>query len=352
MNGGAHALGNLTKVITKGTTPTTLGFNFVEHGIPFVRAQNLRDGTVDPEIDPLFITEDTHRALARSMIAPGDVLISIAGTIGRVGVVPSTAIEMNCNQAVAIVRPKAELHNRFLFHWLQSAEAHDQINKSQVTGTISNLSLAQIGEFKILLPSLNTQRRIAVILDQVDELRRKRQQALNRLEALTWAIFHEMFGEPDINPNKYPVEQFGDLIVDGPTNGLYKHASAYGEGTRILRINNFYDGQVMNLKELRRVKISEKEMKVFKLEEDNIVINRVNSREFLGKSALIPHLDEAVVFESNMMRIGIDKRRLDGIFCISLLQTPFIKKQIDRSAKDAVNQSSINQSDCTERVIG
>src|ERR1700737_2399182 len=99
------------------------------------------------------------------------------------------------------------------------------------------------------------------------------------------------------------------------------------------------------LKELRRVKISENEMKVFKLEEENIVINRVNSREFLGKSALIPHLDEAVVFESNMMRVGIDKHKLDSIFCISLLQTPFIKRQIDRSAKDAVNQSSINQSD-------
>jgi type I restriction enzyme S subunit len=114
-----------------------------------------------------------------------------------------------------------------------------------------------------------------------------------------------MFGPPDVNPNKYSVQKFGDLIVHGPTNGLYKHSSACGEGTPILRINNFYDGRVTDLHELRRVKISENEIRTFKLKEGDIVINRVNSREYLGKSALIPPLHEMIVFESNMMRIGI-----------------------------------------------
>src|SRR5260370_35100122 len=122
MNGVAHALGNLTRIITKGTTPTTLGFNFVEDGIPFVRAQNLRDGTVDPDIDPLFISEDTHRALPRSIIAPGDVLISIAGAIGRVVTVLTSSLDMNCSQRFAIVKPKPDLPNPFLRHSCPSAE--------------------------------------------------------------------------------------------------------------------------------------------------------------------------------------------------------------------------------------
>jgi type I restriction enzyme S subunit len=209
----------------------------------------------------------------------------------------------------------------------------------------ASLSRDQLLSLSIPLLPLEEQQRIAAILDQVDDLRRKRRETLERLEWLSWAEFFSRFGEPQRNPNGFTIINFGDLIVDGPTNGLYKPASCYGDGTPILRINNFYNGRIEDIRELRRLQITQVEAQTYALHEADIIINRVNSREYLGKSALVPALLEPTVFESNMMRIRIDRARLDPEFCIALLQTKFIRRQIARRTKDAVNQSSINQVD-------
>lgn len=208
--------------ITKGTTPTSLGFEFSESGIPFVRVQNLTDGSVSFKSDDLFISQDTHEALRRSKIYPGDLLVSIAGTIGRCAVVPEHLGEMNCNQAVAILRPTKRIDRRFLLHWLSSRAALEQISQSKVTATISNLSLGQIGQLTVPLPPLDEQKRIAAILDQADALRRKRAHAVDRLNQLGQAVFHEMFGDLKRNEKAWPsCGTLGDYaeIASGITKG-------------------------------------------------------------------------------------------------------------------------------------
>jgi type I restriction enzyme S subunit len=162
---------------------------------------------------------------------------------------------------------------------------------------------------------------------------------------LSTAYFRELFGELSQSPPIFEVLRFDEVIEKGPTNGIYKPAEAYGDGTKILRINNFYNGYISDISALRRLSLTPNEIQLFNLAEDDIVINRVNSREFLGKSALIPKLDEPIVFESNMMRISLKKNLIDPVFCIHVLQTKHIGNQILMSAKDAVNQSSINQKD-------
>ena len=201
-------------VITKGTTPTSLGHEFTDNGVPFLRAQNLVDGTISVEADPLYISEDTNKVLKRSKIQPDDVLISIAGTIGRASIVPSNAREMNCNQAVAIVRPSEKVNRRFLLHWLSSRDAISQVSKGKVTGVISNLSLGQIGQLKVPLPPLDEQKRIAAILDHADALRRLRQRSVSVLKDMKTAVFNQMF------PTSADTVPLGDIIKVGSGNGL------------------------------------------------------------------------------------------------------------------------------------
>lgn len=92
-----------------------------------------------------------------------------------------------------------------------------------------------------------------------------------------------------------------------------------------------------------RINLTEQE--IYGLREDDIVINRVNSIEYLGKSALIPKLHEPTVFESNMMRFRLDGKYTCPRFIVEFLQSSFIKSQIRTGTKDALNQSSINQQD-------
>ncbi|PTA68605.1 restriction endonuclease subunit S [Deinococcus arcticus] len=158
--------------ITKGTTPTTLGFDFSSAGAKFLRVQNLVDGRIVHASDDLFINRETNSALARSIILPNDVLLSIAGTIGRSALVIESDGEMNCNQAIAIIRPLHSINSAYLREWLDTSEAQAQMRGSSVTATIANLSLGSISKMRFPMPDLAHQVKILielqVIQDQID----------------------------------------------------------------------------------------------------------------------------------------------------------------------------------------
>jgi type I restriction enzyme, S subunit len=85
-------VGAVSLVVTKGTTPTTLGHAFQEAGINFVKVESISpDGRFQTD-KFVRISKEAHEALARSQLAPNDVLFTIAGTIGRTAIV-TTDIE-------------------------------------------------------------------------------------------------------------------------------------------------------------------------------------------------------------------------------------------------------------------
>ncbi len=98
------ALGGCADLITKGSTPTSYGHAYRESGINFVRVENLLNGRIDKSSLTAFIDEDADETLKRSRLAEGDLLISIAGTIGRTATVVADDLPANTNQALAIVR--------------------------------------------------------------------------------------------------------------------------------------------------------------------------------------------------------------------------------------------------------
>jgi len=189
------------------------------------------------------------------------------------------------------------------------------------------------------------QERIVKLLDEADALRKLRAQADGRTARLIPALFHQMFGETGDGKSHWPVRTLGELISNGPQNGLYKHSSSYGSGIPILRIDAFYDGEVEDLSALKRLRATPDEIQRYGLHKNDIVINRVNSSEYLGKSALIPDLPEPIVFESNMMRFTVTTENVEPGYLIRFLQTTDAKRHILGRAKHSINQSSINQED-------
>ena len=212
-------VGEVCSIVTKGTTPTTLGKKFTKKGIPFLRIQNLQEGKVVLNEDTLFIDNETDSLLKRSRIQENDVLLSIAGTIGRSAVVNKALPFLNCNQAVAIIRLNDTVDPHFFKCWLDTSDAQNQICGSKVTATISNLSLSLIKQLKIPIPSIEEQKRIAAILEKADAIRRKRRQAIKLADEFLRAVFLDMFGDPMTNPKGYNSASLGDLvkIISGGT---------------------------------------------------------------------------------------------------------------------------------------
>lgn len=179
-------LGDISEVVSKGTTPTSLGHTYVHEGIPFLRAEDIRGTAVNPATVAFRITIETDALLARSRLMPGDFLVTIAGTLGRVGYVPEDAPPMNCNQAVAFARlDKASVDVRFLALVCQHHDVISALMELRAGGALQNLNLQQVGKWNIPLPALAEQKRIAAMLnEQMAVVERARKAAEERLAAV------------------------------------------------------------------------------------------------------------------------------------------------------------------------
>ena len=214
--------------------------------------------------------------------------------------------------------------------------------------TMKHLTKPVFDALPFYLPPYEKQCEIAEVLDKVTSLISLRKQQLAKLDELVKARFVEMFGDSVANTKNFPSTTLETVMTVFPQNGLYKPQTDYVQddtGIPILRIDAFYNGKVTNWNTLKRLICSETEIDRYLLKENDIVINRVNSIEYLGKCAHIVGLKEKTVFESNMMRFHMDEKKVNAVYVTEVLCTEDIYRQILRRAKKSVNQASINQED-------
>ena len=97
--------------------------------------------------------------------------------------------------------------------------------------------------------------------------------------------------------------------------------------------------------------MSEEEIEKYSLNQFDLVINRVNSMPYLGKCALIRHIPETTVFESNIMRVRLNPDVVSPEYVTYFLASDEGKRELTKNAKQAVNQASINQMDVGNALI-
>ena len=194
-------LSELCHVVTKGTTPTTLGKPFVESGINFIKAESILD---DHSIDKskfAFIDEETNALLKRSIIHAGDVVFTIAGTLGRFALIDENVLPANTNQAVAIIRADVEkvlpeyIYTCFIGEW------HTDYYAKRVQQAVqANLSLTTIKSLPIpLLDEAKMSEYLSFILPLIKAI--KTNEAQNeKLAALRDILLPKlMSGEIDVS---------------------------------------------------------------------------------------------------------------------------------------------------------
>jgi len=187
-------IGDVTTVVTKGTTPTTMGRSFTSSGIGFIKAECISDDGALIKEKQVFIDEETDQLLKRSRLQRDDVLFSIAGVIGRTALVQEAILPANTNQAIAIIRPKGEVIDpRFLYYTVRAKRFQDHSLGHVVQTAQANVSLGVLSAAPIWLPSFPVQRRIAGILSAYDELMENSQRRIRLLEAMARALYREWF---------------------------------------------------------------------------------------------------------------------------------------------------------------
>ncbi len=187
-------LKNECELITKGTTPTSLGKDFSTHGVNFIKIESLTDEGSIIWDKLAFIDEETHKLLRRSQLKNKDILFSIAGALGRTTLVKQDILPANTNQALALIRLKDQscLDHTFLTKYLTSPEIIRHVGSINVQAAQANLSLEDIRNFEIRIPTIPEQQAIATVLSDMDAEIAALEQKREKTRALKQGMMQEL----------------------------------------------------------------------------------------------------------------------------------------------------------------
>lgn len=193
---------------------------YVESGLRIIRITNVQKGYIEDDL-PCYYPIEKERELQKFILKENDLLISLTGNVGRVGLLPKKYLPSVLNQRVGCIRVNDEnkVNNKYLFHFLNNDkfEVESVYNAKGVAQ--KNMSTEWLKQQEIPLPPLEEQRAIAEKLDKVSQLVDKRKEQLQQLDQLVKSQFISFFGSTDLSDEKKSNVRIGDVaeIVGGST---------------------------------------------------------------------------------------------------------------------------------------
>jgi type I restriction enzyme S subunit len=186
-------LGAISAFITKGATPTTYGFRWEQNGIYFLRSECVGESGLDLT-ESMRISSAAHAVLRRSSVQPGDVLITITGNVGRVVLLgEECGGTANINQHIARIRINTPRANAlFLFHQLSQPRIRHYYSTITTGQAYPQISLLQVRDTVVDLPSPQEQVAIADVLSAMDVELAELRQRLDKTRKLKQGMMQEL----------------------------------------------------------------------------------------------------------------------------------------------------------------
>ena len=235
-------IGDITHVVTKGTTPTK-DQGFVNNGVNFIKAEALNgDSALNPK-GIFHISEDVHQKLKRSILQEYDVLLTIAGAkIGKCGIVRPLHLPANTNQAVGIMRvDRSKADPRYLYFWFKQRHTFAFVQGLNAQAAQPNINLSMLKSIEIPIPPLSVQARIASIFSAYDNVIKNNRRRIQLLEQAARLLYREWFVRL-----RFPGHEHVK-IIDGVPEGWEKKKIAdvtdtYGGGTPSTKVSEYWVG--------------------------------------------------------------------------------------------------------------
>ena len=182
-------LGEVAKKITKGTTPHDKSWS---GPVNYVKTESIDSNNGNISVIANTSLEEHEGYLKRSQLKENDVLFSIVGTLGRVGVVKKKDLPANTNQQICIIRPLEE-NSFFLLNALKTNRVKSFIKSDATIGAQPSLSLWQIEGLRIPFPNLEEQQKISAFFVKLDSLIALHQRKLEHLQEQKKGLLQKMF---------------------------------------------------------------------------------------------------------------------------------------------------------------
>ena len=326
--------------IVSGATPSTSKPEFWNGDIFWVTPADLSklDGPLINST-PRKITRAGLDSCAAELLPPNSVLFSSRAPIGHVAI---NTVAMATNQGFKSFVPTPEkLDPRYLYHWLRSNRSY--LESLGNGATFKEVSKAVVSRIQVPLPPLREQRRIAAILDEVDELRRKRQAALERLRHIPPAMLQDLIGESALTQTLDKLVRHDDRI----NYGVLQPGSEVEQGIPLIRVENVVneDFSPSSLKHISP-EIEARYVRS-RLRGDEILVACVGS---IGAVALVYPDQQGFNIARAVARIPIDPVTANRVFVAEYLKHPKAQAYF-KSETRAVAQPTLNIKQLSETRI-
>ncbi|MBR6986305.1 MAG: restriction endonuclease subunit S [Ruminococcus sp.] len=245
-----------------------------------------------------------------------------------------------CSDTSYILRTKdnSVLLERFLPLVLQNDRFWNWFEENKSGSVNYLLNWKTLKEYEFDLPPIDEQQRIADLAWAMERTRVAYEQMIAATDALVKSQFIEMFGDPDTNPKQWAVKSIGDIATDvhygtskpAIEGGIYPY----------LRMNNLTADGYIDLTDLKYIDLPENELDGCLVHYGDILFNRTNSKEWVGKTALFD-LDQDMVIAGYIIRVRVNSEVLP-CFLVKYMNLPYMKKMLRGMAKGAVHQANIN----------
>lgn len=317
-------------------------------GARIIRITNVQKGKI-VDNDPKKYSFEDLKNLESYRIFENDILMSLTGNVGRVGRFPSNLLPAYINQRVCRVKSISEkLHDKYLFHYLNSDIFENEAIQNSAGAAQLNLSTNWLLSHKIPLPDLATQQKIAALLDKAGELRQYNKQLIEKYDTLTQSLFLDMFGDPVRNEKGFPKTTVRNLCEE-----VKYGTSAKSDGSGkwpYLRMNNITYSGYMDFSDVKSINVSEKDFVKYSVKKGDVLFNRTNSKELVGKTGIITN-DDTYIIAGYLIRVRVNQVLANPYFLWAHLNSKWAKLTLSNMCKNIVGMANINAQELQDILI-
>ena len=325
-------LGDICEVITGNTPSKKIKEYWNKDEVPFITPPELKYEGINYITPSIFVSK--IGAKQGRIISKNSICVCCIGSLGKLGILKEDAIT---NQQInSLILKNKNVDLLYLYFYLKTIKNNLESIASSTTVKIINKSSFE--KIEIILPNLEIQKKISKKLELLENNIDFRKNQLNYLKELNKSLFTRMFGDIKTNDKNWEIKKLGEVVQT--QYGTSKKATSIVGKFPILRMNNItYSGE-MDYKDLKYIELSDSEKEKFLLKKGELLFNRTNSKELVGKTGLF-NLDIPMAFAGYLIRIK-PSNLIHSKFLLFFMNSEFMKKLLYNKAKNIVGMANIN----------
>jgi type I restriction enzyme S subunit len=326
--------------ILMGQSPPSESYNSQGIGLPFLQGK--------AEFGEVYPTPIKWCSRPLRISPPGAILLSVRAPVGDVNLAP---FQCCIGRGLAAICANEKVDTAFLFHWLRLAKP--KLEEHGTGTTFQSINRNVLEDFPIPLPPLPEQRAIAHVLRTVQRAKEATEGVIAALRELKKSLMQHLFtygpvpvGAKNFSPQReseigplpahWRVVRLGE-VVEKPQYGFTAAAQRDPVGPKMLRITDIQDGNV-NWNAVPYCECGKDDIPKYLLEAGDILFARTGS---VGKAFLVSSVPEPSIFASYLIRVRVDRTRLDPQFAFLFMQSAAYWSQIASQTHGAV-QPNVN----------